>query len=239
MSRRKKSSPKDPFAEREAQKYQNPIPSREFIMQQLAEIAKPINFQSIAKICELTEADQKEALRRRLKAMERDGQLIRNRRKGYGVAKKMDLVRGRVIGHPDGYGFVVPDDGGSDLFLSEKVMRSLMHGDRALFNVIGVDHRGRREGALVEVLERSTQEVVGRYFHKRGQNVAFVEPDNKRLPHRIFIEGRRKQGGAKHGQMVVMRLVQPPTKYNPPFGEVIEVIGNHRAPGMEIDIAIR
>jgi ribonuclease R len=239
MSRQKKSSPNDPFAEREAQKYENPIPSREFIMQQLAEIAKPINFQGIAKICELTEEDQKEALRRRLKAMERDGQLIRNRRKGYGLAKKMDLVRGRVIGHPDGYGFLVPDDGGSDLFLSEKEMRSLMHGDRALFNVVGLDHRGRREGALVEVLERNTQEVVGRYFHKRGQNVAFVEPDNKRLPHRIFIEGRKKQGRAKDGQMVVVRLLSPPTKYNPPFGEVIEIIGNHQAPGMEIDIAIR
>ncbi|EDN68913.1 Ribonuclease R [Beggiatoa sp. PS] len=133
----------------------------------------------------------------------------------------------------------MPDDEGSDLFLSEKEMRSLMHGDRALVNLIGIDYRGRREGALVEVLEHSTQEVVGRYFHKRGQNVAFIEPDNKRLPHRILIEDRKKRGLAKHGQIVVVRLTQPPTKYNPPFGEVIEVIGNHRAPGMEVDIAIR
>lgn len=243
MSRQKKISPTtpkvDPFAKREAQKYENPIPSREFIMQHLADVGKPMTLQKIAELFNLTETDDIEALRRRLKAMERDGQLIRNRRKGYGLAKKMDLVRGRVIGHPDGYGFLVPDDGGTDLFLSQKEMRTLMHGDRALVNIIGVDNKGRREGAVVEVLEHHSQEIVGRYFHKRGQNVAFVKPNNRRIPHNILIEDRKKRGKAKHGQIVVVRLLSPPTKYNPPFGEVIEVIGDHRAPGMEIDIAIR
>jgi ribonuclease R len=118
-------------------------------------------------------------------------------------------------------------------------MRSVLHGDRALANMIGIDNRGRREGVIVEVLEHNTQEIVGRYFHKRGQNVAFVKPDNRRMPHNILIEGKKKQGRAKDGQMVVVRLISPPTKYNPPFGQVIEIIGEHRAPGMEIDIAIR
>ncbi len=241
MTRSKKKSPPkvDPFIEREAQKYKKPIPSREFIMQHLAEVGKPLTLSKLAELLNLNEAEDLESLRRRLRAMERDGQLIRNRRKGYGLAKKMDLVRGRVIGHPDGYGFLVPDDGNSDLFLSQKEMRLLMHGDRALVNIIGVDNRGRREGALVEVLERNTQEVVGRFSHKRGQNVAFIEPDNRRIPHRILIEGRKNRGKAKHGQIVVVRLLSPPTKHNPPFGQVIEVIGDDRAPGMEIDIAIR
>jgi len=237
--RRRKKTSSDPFAEREAQNYDKPIPSREFIMQQLAEVGKPLSLQQIGELLKLKDADEIEGLRRRLKAMERDGQLIRNRRKGYGLAKKMDLVRGRVIGHPDGYGFLVPDDGGTDLFLSHKEMRSLMHGDRALVNIIGIDNRGRREGAVVEVLEQGTHEIVGRYFHKRGQNVAFVKPDNRRIPHNILIEGRKKQGRAKEGQIVVVRLISPPTKYNPPFGEVIEIIGEHRGPGMEIDVAIR
>lgn len=243
MSRQKKippTTPKvDPFAKREAQKYEHPIPSREFIMQHLADVGKPMTLQKIAELFELTEVDDVEALRRRLKAMERDGQLIRNRRKGYGLAKKMDLVRGRVIGHPDGYGFLVPDEGGTDLFLSQKEMRTVMHGDRTLVNIIGVDNKGRREGAVVEVLEHHSQEIVGRYFHKKGQNVAFIKPDNRRIPHNILIEGRKRRGKAKHGQIVVVRLLSPPTKYNPPFGEVIEVIGEHRAPGMETDIAIR
>ncbi len=235
----KKMSPVDPFAQREAQNYKNPIASREFILQHLTEVGKPMTLRKIAALLNLKRPEEIEGLRRRLNAMERDGQLIRNRRKAYGLAKKMDLVRGRVIGHQDGYGFLVADDGGSDLFLSQREMRTLMHGDRALVNIIGIDHKGRREGALVEVLERNTQEVVGRFFHKRGQNVAFVEPDNRRIPHNILIEDKKKQGKAKHGQIVVVRLVSPPTKYNPPFGEVIEVIGNERAPGMEIDIAIR
>ena len=237
---KKKSFPKkDPFAKREARKYKNPIPSREFIMQQLADVGKPMTLPKIAQQLNLTKKDELNALSRRLKAMERDGQLIRNRRKGYGGAKKMDLVRGRVIGHPDGYGFLVPDEGGGDLFISHKEMRQLMHGDRALFNIIGIDNKGRREGALVEVLEHSTEEIVGRFCHKRGQNVAFIKPDNRRLTHNILIEGGKKRGRAKHGQIVVVRLLSPPTKYNPPFGEVIEIIGEHRAPGMEIDIAIR
>ncbi len=238
--RPKKSRPDiDPFAKREAKNYEKPIPSREFIMQQLEEVGKPLTLQMIAELLQLTEPNDQEALRRRLKAMEREGQLIRNRRRGYGLAKKMDLVRGRVIAHPDGFGFLVPDDGSSDLFLSQREMRTLMHGDRALANIIGIDAKDRREGAVVEVLERGLQEVVGRYFHKRGQNVAFVVPDNRRITHRILIENRKKPGIAKHGQVVVVRIVSPPTKYNPPFGEVIEVIGEHRAPGMEIDIAIR
>jgi len=240
MSHRKKSPPKkvDLFAEREAQKYGRPIPSREFIMSQLAEVGRPMDFQELAELLEITEPPDLEALRRRLKAMERDGQLIRNRRKGYGLAKKMDLVRGRIIAHPNGYGFLVPDEGGGDLFLSEKEMRSLMHGDRALVNLIGMDYRGRREGALVEVLERHTQEVVGRFFYRKSQGFSFIEPDNHRLPRTILVHNK-KRGKAKDGQMVVVKLVEYPTAYTPPIGEVIEVIGDHRAPGMEIDIAIR
>jgi ribonuclease R len=239
MSRQKNSPAVDPFIERETQKYQHPIPSREFIMQQLAEVGKPMTFARIAKLFDLTDKPELEALRRRLRAMERDGQVVRNRRKGYGLAKKMDLVRGRVIGHPDGYGFLVADEGGEDLFLSEREMRTLTHGDRALVNIIGIDYRGRREGALVEVLERNTREVVGRFCHKKGQNVAFVEPDNRRLRHNILIEGKKNRGNAKNGQIVLAQIIEPPTKYNPPFGKIIEVIGDHRAPGMEIDIAIR
>ena len=239
MRDQKSLSKVDPFAEREAQTYKQPIPSREFILQHLAEADQPMTLPKIAKLLNLSKNNELEALRRRLKAMERDGQLIRNRRKGYGLPQKMDLVRGRVVGHPDGYGFLIPDDGSDDLFLSEKEMRCLMHGDQALVNLIGLDYRGRREGALVEVLQHNTHEVVGRFFHKKGQNVAFVEPDNRRIFHKILIEGRKKRGKAKHGQIVVVRILEQPTKYNPPFGEVIEVIGNHRAPGMEMDIAIR
>lgn len=236
MSSRKTPPPVDPFAEREAQSYAHPIPSREFIMQQLAHMGKPLTLEKLAEVLHVTDKSLLEALRRRLKAMERDGQLIRNRRKEYGLAKKMNLVSGRVIGHRDGFGFLVPDDGGDDLYLSEREMRSLLHGDRILANIIGVDNRGRREGALVEILERNTHQVVGRFVKKQG--ITYVEPDNSRIRHIVLIPPRQR-GGAKAGQIVVAKLLEQPTAEEPPVGKIIEVMGEQRAPGMEIEIAIR
>lgn len=235
--RRKKPTKADPFADREAQKYQRPIPSREFIMQKLVEVGKPMTFSMISQLLGLDHDTDLESLRRRLRAMERDGQLIRNRRKGYGLAKKMDLVCGRVIAHPNGFGFLVPEEGGNDLFLPAKEMRSLLHGDRILANVVNVDDRGRREGTLVEVLERHTHEIIGRFIRKK-KGIAFVEPDNKRIHHNIFLD-EKKHPKIKDGQIVVVKLIEQPTLHNPPIGEVIEVVGDQRAPGMEVDIAIR
>ncbi|OQW93915.1 MAG: ribonuclease R [Beggiatoa sp. IS2] len=237
MSSQKKSLPKvDPFAERETKKYQQPIPSREFIMMQLATVGKPMNFKAIAELLGLANEVDLASLERRLAAMERDGQLIRNRRKGYGLAKKMDLISGRVIAHSGGYGFLVPDEGGTDLFLSEHEMRCLLHGDRVLVSTISVDRRGRRSGMVVEILEHNTHEVVGRFI--RDKSIAFVEPDNRRI-HQDIVVPPDQWGGAKHGQIVVVKLIHQPTRHHPPVGQVIEIIGENFAPGMEIDISIR
>ena len=227
---------KDPFAARESEKYADPIPSREFIMQHLTHSASPLRLQQIATKLHLTQPEKIEALRRRLKAMERDGQLIRNRRKEYGLAKKMNLIRGRVIGHPNGFGFLVPDDGGGDLLLPQREMRSLLHGDRALVTIASIDQRGRREGAVIEVLERAHTEIVGRFFNEKG--VTFVEPHNRRISQNISIPPRARKG-AKNGQIVVVQLVEQPSKHHPPIGKVIEVMGNENSPGMEIEISAR
>ena len=176
-----------------------------------------------------------EALSRRLRAMERDGQLIRNRREGYGLVTKMNLVTGRVIGHAEGHGFLIPDEGGDNLFLSPRQMRKLLHGDRAVARVTGVDYRGRREGAVVEVLERNTETVVGRFSEERG--ACFVIPDNKRINQDIMVppDGR---GEAQAGQIVIVELIEQPSSQNRPLGRVKEVLGEHMAPGMEMRIAI-
>lgn len=234
---KKSTASSDPFQKREAEKYERPIASREYIMAQLTEIGAPMRMNRIAEQLKLSEEVDLEALRRRLKAMERDGQLVRNRRGEYGLAKKMDLVCGRLIGHPDGFGFLVPDDGSNDLFMSEKQMRSLIHGDRVLVSIGGIDHRGRREGIVVEVLERNTQEIVGRYF-QQSQHVGCVEPNNRRINHSVLVP-KGEQKGAVDGQIVVVRILEQPTAHQPPVGQVIEVLGEHHAPGMEIDIAIR
>ncbi len=227
---------KDPKGAREASKYENPIPSREYIMILLEERGVPMNRQQITKALRLKDAQDQEALRRRLRAMERDGQLIRNRRGGYGLVSKMDLVRGRVIAHPDGFGFLVPDSGGNDLFLSSREMNAVMHGDRVVARVSGIDRRGRREGAIVEILERNTHRVAGRYYVEGG--VGFVIGDNKRVTKDILIPSEAAYG-ARHGQIVVAEIIEQPTTYRQPIGRVVEILGDHMAPGMEIDVAIR
>ncbi len=226
----------DPYAEREARRYERPIPSREFLLKYLGERGKPLTYEQFANELGFTDEQDLEALRRRLAAMERDGQLHRNRRNAYGPVQKMNLVRGRVIGHPDGFGFLVPDDGSEDLFLSPRQMRALMHGDRVVAHVAGIDRRGRLEGAVVEILERNTWELVGRF--RRESGIGFVAPDNKRIPHDIVIPPEH-QGAAAPGQIVVVQILEQPSSYTQPIGKVTEILGEHMAPGMEIDVAIR
>lgn len=230
------SSTTDPYAQREAEKYENPIPSRELILQLIEEIGRPLRRKEIAKAFSLVEEDQLEALRRRLRAMERDGQLIFNRAQQYCLVNSRDLIAGRVIGHADGFGFIKPDDGSDDLFLSPREMDQLMHNDRAVVRVSGIDKKGRREGAVVEVLERNTHQVVGRLYRDRG--FTYVVPDNKNIAQTVLVE-KGDAGKAKVGQIVVAEILEQPTKLRQPIGRVIEVLGDHMAPGMEIEMAIR
>ncbi len=227
----------DPHADREAQKYENPIPSREFILEYLQERGELLTYEELVASLGLQGEEDLEALRRCLNAMERDGQVMRNRRNGYGLVDKMDLIPGKVIGHPDGFGFLVPDEGGEDLFLTPRQMTFCMHGDRAVARVAGVDRRGRREGVLVEILERNTTQVVGR-FRKQEGDVGFVTPDNKRITHDIMIPANY-QANATHNQIVVAELIEQPSKYAKPLGRIVEILGDHMAPGLEIEVAIR
>ncbi len=235
---RKRSSraPVDPNFEREAQKYENPIASRELILDRLAEAGNPLAFEEIAARVGIDSEEHLEALRRRLRAMERDGQVLCNRRGSYLPVNQADLIRGRVIGHPDGFGFLVPDDQSSDLFLSPRQMRGVLHGDRVLGRVMGVDHRGRREGAIIEILERGSEQVVGRIRVEDG--VGVLTPDNKRIAHDILIPPDGL-GDAGDDQIVVVRIRPQASRKARLRGEVVEVLGEHMAPGMEIDIAIR
>ena len=237
MTNKKQSSWRqlDPFLAREQEKYGRASPSREFILHYLEERGMPVTLEELCAEWRIDDDWELEALSRRLRAMERDGQLMRNRRDGYGLISKMNLVTGRVIGHAEGHGFLVPDEGGENLFLSPRQMRKLLHGDRAVTRVIGVDYRGRREGAVVEVLERNTETVVGRFCEERG--VCFVIPDNKRINQDIIVpsDGR---GEAQAGQIVIAELIEQPGSKNRPLGRIKEVLGEHMAPGMEVRIAI-
>ncbi|HVV67848.1 MAG TPA: ribonuclease R [Gammaproteobacteria bacterium] len=226
----------DPYAAREAEKYSDPLPSREYILQCLDQLGEPLYAEKIIEQFGLTDEAKQEAFRFRLKAMERDGQLIRNRRGKYAIVAQMDLIRGRVTGHKDGFGFLIPDDGSPDLFLTPYQMRSLFPGDVVLARSAEHGTRGKREGVVVEILERNTQQLVGRYYKER--NIAFVQPDHKDITQDIVIPPG-EQGKAKHGQYVVIEIIQQPTPRRQAAGRVIEILGEHLSAGMEIEVAIR
>ncbi len=236
-SRKKnKSQKRDPYRAREERKYDNPIPSREFILETMETHGIPLKLEDLAPLLGLKDPKQVEALSYRIKAMLRDGQIVRNRRGGLCVVNKKDLIAGRIIAHADGFGFLRPDEGGEDLFMSPREMRPLWHDDRVVVQVTGVDRRGRREGSVVEILERAHSQVVGRVNVEAG--MGFLVPDNKRMTHRVIIPDEHFNG-VKEGQMVVVEILEQPTKWRQPIGRVIEIIGDHLAPGMETDVAIR
>jgi ribonuclease R len=197
---------------------------------------KPLRRAEIAEAFSITEEDQLEALRRRLRAMERDGQLLFNRVQQYCVVNNKDLIVGRVIGHADGFGFVKPDDGSDDLFLTPREMNPLLHNDRAMVRIVGIDKKGRREGAVVEILERNTHQIVGRLYKEDG--FTYVVPEQKNIAQTVLIH-QDGVGKAKQGQIVVAEITEQPTKQRQPIGRIIEVLGDHLAPGMEIEMAIR
>ena len=212
------------------------LPERDTLIEFLAHVGTPVPFTRIAGAHDLRTPAAQEALQRRLSAMARDGQIIRNRRGEFGLVERMDLVTGRVIGHRDGFGFVRPDDGSADLFFSPRQMRSLMHGDRVVARVVRVDRDGRREGALVEVVERGVSRVVGRLWRESG--VTFVRSHNSRIHHDVLVPPDAGSE-ARDGDYVVVRVTEPPTRRHPPIGVVEEVLGSRVLPGMEIDVAIR
>ena len=211
-------------------------PSRKDILSLLEDTRRPLQRRDIVDRLNVVSDDSREILRRRLRAMERDGQLIKNRRNAYGLPAKMDLVAGRISAHKDGYGFVMPDDGDADLYLSPRQMRSVLHGDRVLASVIGIDSRGRKEGAVREVLERAHERVVGRFMEESG--IALVVPDDPRINQDILVPVK-DTSSARPGQVVVVEILQQPGERQPPVGRVIEILGKSGAPGMATEIAIR
>ena len=234
MPRSKKSS--DPHADREASRYDNPIPSREFILQHLEDRCEPIVHLALCKELLLFDAEAQEALRRRLNAMARDGQIIENRGGAFGLVRKMDLVKGIIQGNKEGYGFVIPDEGNEDLFLSPNQMRKVFDGDKVLARISGTDKRGRLEGKIVEVLERKRHQFVGRYYRESG--VGVVIPQNKRIAQEILIPPK-KHKNAKDGDFVVVDIIKFAHGHVKNTGAVVEVLGDVAKPGMEIDVAIR
>ena len=206
----------------------------------LTEQGVPISFERLCQLLDVADFEH-ESFSRRLGAMARDAQLLQNRRNDWLIPAKADLVRGRVQGHADGFGFLVREGGGADLFLPEKEMNKVLHGDHAIARVVGTDRKGRPEGKIVEVTERANKEVVGRVFEEHG--VYFVVAENQRISQDILLappeKGDRKALKPQAGQVVIVEIIEQPSKQSQPIGRTIEILGNYADPGMEIEIALR
>ena len=238
----------DPFFERETARYENPLPSREYIVQVLEQAAVPMTADELVHALDI-EPHERDYFVRRLGAMEREAQLMRNRRDAYIIPDKADLIAGRVDGHPDGFGFVIVGDDRTppgakadrkDIFLSAQEMRSVMHGDRVLVRISGTDRRGRPEGKVVEVTERANTRLIARVLEEHG--VQFCIAENRRIRQQIVLaapEKGKRAPKATAGAVVEVELIEQPTRYTPPIGRVVEVLGNYGDSGMEIEIALR
>lgn len=230
---------KDPFLSREKQRYEHPLPSREWIIELLERKGVPSKIESLARELSITE-DEYVFFERRLKAMARDGQVLINRRGAVCAADKLDLVKCRVEAHKDGFGFAVPltpaKDG--DFVLYERQMRGIMHGDIVTVRPVGIDRRGRCEGTVLDIVERAQSKVVGRFYMDRG--VAILEPEDKRLNQSIVLE---PDGVARFkpesGQVIVGEIEVYPEQNRPAVAKIIEVLGDYADSGMEIEIAVR
>ncbi len=226
----------DPFFEREKEKYPNPIPSREFILDALEEQGCPVTQKKLESLFKIKkDSDASQALTYRLKAMIRDAQLMMDRRGRFCLLERLTLICGHISGHPDGFGFLIPEDGSDDLFITPKEMRSVMNGDRVLARKAGQDYRGRETGIIHEVLERANKTIVGKIF--KEHDLYFLEPDSKHLPNAIYIP-KECANSAEPGQIALVEMMDFPTKRVQAIGRVIQILGDPMAPGMEIDVAI-
>jgi len=214
--------------------YTYTIPSREEILGLLRTATGSHDASSLAAALNV-KPDEMDGLMRRLNAMERDGQIKPDRAGNYQLANSSNFIEGRVSSHRDGYGFLIPDDASADIFLPEKEMQKVLHGDRVQARIIGTDRRGRPEGTIVEVVSRANTHVIGRLLNENG--VWVVAPEDKRIGQDIILTG--SPGKAKAGQVVSIELTEQPSRFSQPVGKIAEVLGDIDDPGMEIEIAVR
>jgi len=229
LAKRKKST------SRRGETYKHPIPKRGAILDFLREAGQPLKADALMKAFDLTGQRMRTLLMDQLNKMVRAGQIIENRRGEFLLLEKLELITGVVTGHQDGFGFLRRDDGGEDMYLSAREMRAIFHGDKVAVRSAGMDRRGRQEAQVVEVLERGTREIAGEFIRERG--IGVVIPDNPKVAHRILI-AKGESGSAKHGQIVVAKILDFPTHVEQATGKIVQVIGEPGKKGIATDIAI-
>ena len=226
----------DPKISREKEIYPNPIPSRELILDVMNKHGVPLKKNELSKLLDIAK-DEEIFFEKRLNAMARQGQIMINRKDVLCVAKKINLIPGRVLGHHDGFGFLIAEDSSSpDIFLSPKEMSKVFNNDRVMVQVTGIDKRGRQEGIIVEVLERANAILVGRVIQNHG--VTIVSAEDKRITQDIIVPYNEDMN-AKPGQVVEVVITVQPNFRVKPMGKIIKILGSYADSGIEIEIALR
>ena len=226
----------DPESEREINLYDNPIPSRELILQVMSEHGVPINKKELLEVLEIND-DEIPIIEKRLRAMARQGQILINRKNVICISDKLNLIAGKILGHPDGFGFLIPEDKTQkDIFLTPREMSQVFNNDRVMVQVTGQDRKGKMEGKIVEILERVNTVLVGRIVQSQG--VTIVAAEDKRICQDILIPYESDMQ-AKVGQIVEVEITTQPTFKSKPMGKVISILGDYKDSGIEIEIALR
>lgn len=235
MSKNKRK--KDPFAAREAEKYEKPVPSREFILAHLQTRNAPASLREFCEDFNLQDEDDIEAIRRRLKAMLRDGQIEQVAKRRYWLMGRRTLVKGKIIIDKKNMLWVVPEDRSSRIALPYFTDTKVMQGNSVIVSVPDMsDPTEPREGRLVEIVEQPDVVITGRYVTEGEVN--FVVPFSKEFVNDIIIPAD-KDLGAKNDQIVVVEIVALNSSRANPIGQIIEILGDERNKNVEIESALR
>ncbi|GMR04892.1 MAG: ribonuclease R [Thermodesulfobacteriota bacterium] len=211
-------------------------PSRKEVLQLMEKTAqRPLSFMELVEMLGVT-SRERAAFKRLIREMEADGALVKTRRNRYGVVSKMNLVTGKLICHPDGFGFVVPEEGGEDVFIGPRRSRGAMHGDTVVARVEGYKEGGKREGRIIRIVKRAQKTIVGRF--EKSAKFSVVIPSDARILDRIIIPPDETKNAA-HGEIVVTEITRWPAKHMAPLGRVTEVLGDPDDPDVEAGVILK
>ena len=200
-------------------------------------ISRPMKISELSKHLGITDAEHRE-FRNRIKDMAAQGSLVKIRGGRYGLPDEMNLITGTLHGHPNGFGFVIPDKhhDTNDVFVHRKSMNEAMHQDHVVVRVESEKEPGRPEGRVIKILQRNTPNLVGIYetFGRDG----WVIPTEDKYFHDVFIPGKNRKD-AKNGQIVDVKIETYPTRHQPPVGKVIEILGKSNDPEVEVQSILR
>ncbi len=223
----------DPYRKREKRRYVEPIASREHIDEVLQQAAKPLTVKQLARQLGMPASEARvDALSKRVWAMVRDGQIEAEDEK-FNAINKADLIAGKVQGHADGFGFLIREDDGEDLFLGPRQMRQVFDGDQVQVSQRGYNARGKPEGVIHWVSHRAHQFLAGRCYSDSGKY--YLEPANSRISQQLLLETGQE---LPDGQWVVVEIIDYPTMHHQALAKVTEVLGGDDQAGIEVDVAL-